>query len=55
MFGNIHPVAFGVAYPALGHGAKGVRYRGGLGRLLNRRHVLNLEAKMVNATADPDG
>ncbi len=49
MFGNIYSVAFGVAYPALGHGAKGVGYRGSLGCYLNRRHVLNLEAKMVNA------
>src|SRR5215471_2858626 len=48
MFGNIYSVAFGVAYPALGHSPKGVGYRSGLGRFLNRWHVLNLEAKMVN-------
>jgi len=48
MFGDIHPVAFGVTYPALGHCSVGVGYRGGLRRLLNRRYILNLEAKMVN-------
>src|SRR4051812_37859455 len=49
MLSDIYPVAFGVAYPALGHCAKGVGLRCGVRRLLNRRHVLNLEAKMINA------
>ena len=52
MFGDIDPVAFGVAYPALCYGSKRVGLCGSLGRLLNRRHVLHLETKMVNAPGD---
>src|SRR5262249_28327933 len=47
--GDIHPVAFWIAYPALGYGAKGVRFCFGLRRLFYRRYILDLEPKVVDA------
>src|SRR5262245_40895063 len=46
--GDIHPVAFRITYPALCHGAKGVRFCLGLRRLFYRRHILYLETEVVN-------
>src|SRR6266705_3208646 len=49
--GDIHPVAFRVAYPTLCHGPKGVGFCLGLRCLFDRWHILHLETEVV----DPPG
>src|SRR5262245_39382046 len=47
--GDIHPVAFWVAYPTLCHCPKGIRFCLGLRRLFYRWHIFHLETEVVDA------